>query len=503
MTRTRTSPRAQVSLVARYRSPTIFEFVEEQCYDLSQGGMFIRSLHPAPTGTLLKIECEVDQGPKAIRAVARVVWHRELDQPASPSGMGVKFVKLDADTASLIEEIVARTGVLGTDSEPPRRSSAPVSGDSGRPISQKPSSGNGEEVLSSPAKSESENPSEPQGTATFEKTTSVPPTQGDATASDQRVESPEHRAATPVPSPDMTPAPQAPQAPVSVQSGATMQSASVAGANRATAGAPSKEAPREVKETAKTAVAMQSATGGDGRERIGKTPATQASLDARSSQESLGQAAASRKKLQTTLAAIALLAVIGVVAALVIEGKETKSPEIANNVGPAEIAPTPPPRTTEPPTSATGPQSAPTQEVPSSSKPAQGAPLHGADRSEAAQTHALSATPTRSAKSSNVKPATVEPKRAIEKKRPLKKEPNKLSPLAEANACLIAGDNQCAIRALEGKARTPAELGLLIESYRAVGQQELAYRNMETYIKKYPAARRSAIYRTILELRTR
>ena len=42
--KSRKSPRAQVSLVARYRSPTAFEFVHEECFDLSAGGMFIKSV---------------------------------------------------------------------------------------------------------------------------------------------------------------------------------------------------------------------------------------------------------------------------------------------------------------------------------------------------------------------------------------------------------------------------------------------------------------------------
>jgi hypothetical protein len=462
--------------------------------------MFIKSFHPAPTGTLLKIECEVDRGPKVIRAVARVVWHREQDQPGSPAGMGVKFVKLDADSASLIEEIVAKTGVLGADSEPPRRSSAPVPSESDRPISQKPLSDHEEGVLSRPAKGESGRPSEPQVAAALKKATSVPPTQGDFAASDRRIESAAQRAATPVPSPHLTPAP---QAPVAIESGATVQSASIPRADRATAGTAPKEEPREVKETAPAAVAMQPATGAGAREPIGKPPTTEASLDAFSSQESLGKAAFSRKKPQTALAAVALLAAIGVVAALVIQGKETKPAESAASAKPSKTAPTPPARTTEPPISTTEAQSAPSQEAPAPSKRAESAPLRGREHSKVAPTGAPSDTLTAPNKSSNVKSATVEPTPAVHKKRPPKKEQDKPSPLATANACLVAGDNQCAIRALEGKTRTPAELGLLIESYRAVGQQELAHRNMETYVKKYPSARRSAIYRTILELRNR
>jgi hypothetical protein len=107
--------RAVVSLVARYRSPTTFEYANESCSDVSIGGMFILSAAPAPAGTLLKLECETDSGntESKIRGVARVVWLRRESSEHGPSGMGVKFVKLEAGSRELIEEIVARLAEAG------------------------------------------------------------------------------------------------------------------------------------------------------------------------------------------------------------------------------------------------------------------------------------------------------------------------------------------------------------------------------------------------------
>jgi hypothetical protein len=107
--------RAVVSLVARYRSPTTFEYANESCSDVSVGGMFITSAAPAPAGTLLKLECETDSGNSEakIRGVARVVWLRREASEHGPSGMGVKFVKLEAGSRELIEEIVARLAEAG------------------------------------------------------------------------------------------------------------------------------------------------------------------------------------------------------------------------------------------------------------------------------------------------------------------------------------------------------------------------------------------------------
>ena len=71
-----------------------------------------------------------------------------------------------------------------------------------------------------------------------------------------------------------------------------------------------------------------------------------------------------------------------------------------------------------------------------------------------------------------------------------------------ASACLARGDNPCVIRALNGRAQTAQELGLLIETYRAMGETPQAYRNMQTYVQRYPTARRAEAYRQMLERRT-
>jgi uncharacterized protein (TIGR02266 family) len=129
--KSRKNARAHVALVARYRSPTAFEFVEEECSDLSSGGMFIRSPAPAPTGTLLKLECDVDHGQGIIRGVARVVWLREREADGEPRGMGVKFVKLEPGGRELIASVLERVGgdegagITARSSIPPRMSEPP------------------------------------------------------------------------------------------------------------------------------------------------------------------------------------------------------------------------------------------------------------------------------------------------------------------------------------------------------------------------------------------
>jgi hypothetical protein len=71
-----------------------------------------------------------------------------------------------------------------------------------------------------------------------------------------------------------------------------------------------------------------------------------------------------------------------------------------------------------------------------------------------------------------------------------------------ANACLGRGDNECVIRALDGNTTTPQELGLLIETYRAIGDTQKAQKNMGAYVKRFPTAPRSDAYRRMLELQS-
>ena len=73
------------------------------------------------------------------------------------------------------------------------------------------------------------------------------------------------------------------------------------------------------------------------------------------------------------------------------------------------------------------------------------------------------------------------------------------APIEVASACLARGDNACVVRALQGKAQSAQELGLLIETYRAMGNTAQAHKNMALYVQRFPTARRAETYRIMLE----
>jgi len=110
---TRKDPRAKVlTMTVRYKSATLDEFIEHHSYDVSRGGMFIKTPSPFPPGTLLKFEVKIAADQKVIQGVGRVVWKRDSEThgDARPAGMGVKFIKIDDASRKVIDALVESRG---------------------------------------------------------------------------------------------------------------------------------------------------------------------------------------------------------------------------------------------------------------------------------------------------------------------------------------------------------------------------------------------------------
>ncbi len=110
MADTRKDRRAPVSLKVRFKSATVDEFVEQYAMDISRGGIFIKSKSPMPIGTLLKFEFQLKDESRLIHGVGRVVWKRDGGEEDKPPGMGIKFIKMDPQSRSLVEQIVSQRG---------------------------------------------------------------------------------------------------------------------------------------------------------------------------------------------------------------------------------------------------------------------------------------------------------------------------------------------------------------------------------------------------------
>ena len=112
-----------VSLNVRYKSATVDEFIENHSYDVSKGGIFIKTPTPFPPGTLLKFEIRIAGDKAVISGVGRVVWKREASQASTemPAGMGVKFIDLDEASEEIIGRLLATNKQQTSEFEPPTR----------------------------------------------------------------------------------------------------------------------------------------------------------------------------------------------------------------------------------------------------------------------------------------------------------------------------------------------------------------------------------------------
>jgi uncharacterized protein (TIGR02266 family) len=108
MAETRKDKRAPVSLKVRFKSATVDEFIEQYSRDVSRGGIFIKSGQPMSIGTLLKFQFQLKDESPLIKGVGRVVWIRTEDDATAenPSGMGIKFIKMDNDSRATVDRVV-------------------------------------------------------------------------------------------------------------------------------------------------------------------------------------------------------------------------------------------------------------------------------------------------------------------------------------------------------------------------------------------------------------
>lgn len=82
-------------------------FVNEYAANVSLKGMFITAWVPEPPGCVFLFEVQVADRQRLIHGVGEVVWVREAEEsPDRPSGMGVRFLKLDEASREVISGMV-------------------------------------------------------------------------------------------------------------------------------------------------------------------------------------------------------------------------------------------------------------------------------------------------------------------------------------------------------------------------------------------------------------
>ncbi|MFC2173051.1 response regulator [Acidobacteriota bacterium] len=89
------------------------ELYLNQCYDLSENGMFIvmTEEEPCPVGTRLTIRFWLPFSEKLISCDGEVVWRNKYDEEVKlthPPGIGVKFIELKDENRFLIKEFLEK-----------------------------------------------------------------------------------------------------------------------------------------------------------------------------------------------------------------------------------------------------------------------------------------------------------------------------------------------------------------------------------------------------------
>jgi uncharacterized protein (TIGR02266 family) len=96
----------------RLRYPDLDVFVERFSPNVTRGGLFLASKSPRPVGDAFMFEVQLATGAVALAGEGKVIWIKEYN-PAEPNkahGMGVQFIRLDADSREVLTRMLKIKG---------------------------------------------------------------------------------------------------------------------------------------------------------------------------------------------------------------------------------------------------------------------------------------------------------------------------------------------------------------------------------------------------------
>jgi len=94
----------------RLRYAAFETFIEKFAPNVTRGGLFLASRTPRPIGEEFQFEVQLAGGEVALAGDGKVTWVREFDPaaPSKPHGMGVQFLRLDAPSREVVNQMLAR-----------------------------------------------------------------------------------------------------------------------------------------------------------------------------------------------------------------------------------------------------------------------------------------------------------------------------------------------------------------------------------------------------------
>ncbi len=109
----RTSPRVLVDLDVDYRSENTYLFASSR--DISETGIFVRTLEPLPPGTQLNLRFRPDDDNDVLELEGEVMWVNPYRPDALANldpGMGVRFVPLRTAMRNRLLELIRRIAYI-------------------------------------------------------------------------------------------------------------------------------------------------------------------------------------------------------------------------------------------------------------------------------------------------------------------------------------------------------------------------------------------------------
>jgi len=95
----------RTELLVRVEYSTVDEIFSEFTRDINEGGLFIETEKPRPTGTEVAMRFNLPGGEEPLQTIGRVVWVRSAGGSVPP-GMGIEFDELTAVDRQRINDMI-------------------------------------------------------------------------------------------------------------------------------------------------------------------------------------------------------------------------------------------------------------------------------------------------------------------------------------------------------------------------------------------------------------
>ncbi len=92
-------------LLVRIEYSTVDEIFSEFTRDINEGGLFIETEKPRPTGTEVAMRFNLPGNDEPLQTVGRVVWVRSASAD-EPAGMGIEFDELSDEDRGRINNMI-------------------------------------------------------------------------------------------------------------------------------------------------------------------------------------------------------------------------------------------------------------------------------------------------------------------------------------------------------------------------------------------------------------